>query len=150
MDFAAPLKTVVDTQMGMCLSDTFISLLDSLPPAAAADRAWSSRCRGARNPLSSFLPQRHTLDSLGSELKRLIQEHNRPFPDPEERIETICQDFIKKFCLDEVLFDYLPPEQQDDIEEEIIDEVKCFIEDALIASVLSDFTVFPPQTMALA
>jgi len=136
-------KHVHSDAIAQCIADSFVWLIDSLPPAAAADRAWTIRCPGARNPLSAFLPKSHSLQSLCSELSSLIVDHNREFPDPMEKVDIVCRDFIKKFCLDDARFFCIGTRDEEEenaqLEMEIMAEVTGFIEEALLSSVLCDF-----------
>ena len=130
----------LSSSLSMCIADSFFMLLDSLSPAEAADREWAVKFGVARNPLSAFLPQRHTLGTVLVELSKLLAEHNRPKDDSQTRVEAICSEFVKKFRLDHSLFQHnvrLVDERQ--AREEVIEEVNAFILDAVIASVANDF-----------
>ena len=142
---SAQLSSVPESLI-LCVSDTLVWLLDSLPPAAAADRAWAAKCPGTRHPMSSFLPQRHTIGTLCKDLADLINEHNQPVSDEQVRIDAICNEFVKKFNLDDVLFQHMSDEEEAAenarIEEEIYGEVSSFILEAVVTSVASDFDIF--------
>ena len=128
-----PNKLGLSLSMAVCVSDTLIELLDSLPPAQLADREWSAKFSAARNPLSSFLPRRHSLTSLFAQLKKIL--------DCEKSIESICQDFVYTFKMDETLFQYGSDHHFAD--DGIIDELQDFIVDALVSSVANDFANDP-------
>lgn len=134
--------------MALCIQETFFTLLDSLPPAAYADRTWSARSRGCRNPLSSFLPKQHSLESVLKQLEDLLVESVAPCLDPTDRVEAICSDYLKKFSLDEVSFQLgvlglttvvRSEEEMVAAEKVIVAEVAEFILEAVVTSVATDF-----------
>ena len=134
--------------MALCIQETFFMLLDSLPPAAYADRTWSARSRGCRNPLSSFLPKQHSVESVLKQLEDLLVESVAPCSDPTDRVEAISSDFLKKFSLDEVAFQLgalgvttvvRSEEEMVAAEKAIVAEVAGFILEAVVTSVATDF-----------
>lgn len=143
MDFASIIFSSLPQlshSMVYLVADAFLDLLGSLPPAAAADRAWLAQNYGARkSPLSSFLPQNHTLDHLLSQLKALLEYHARR-PDlgrNADRIDRVCNEIFAQFGLDQVAS--FSHENNKQVEEEILLEVNEFIIEALVTSVASDF-----------
>ena len=124
--------------MAMCISDSFHSLFDQLPPAAAADRSWAMRYPGSRNPRSAFLPTRHSMQSILAQVNTLLIEAFTPVAEPSNRIDGICRDFLGKFNLEEAALRSDSAECAS-AEAEIIDEVNDFILEAVITSVSNDF-----------
>ena len=144
-DYVSLLFSIDNKCLAHLISDAFVDLLSSLPPAAAADRAWAARhAPGSKSPLSQFLPQSHTLDHLLGQLKKLLHEHCQNTQD--NAVDKVCGEFIDKFGLDEVAFQYNTNPGRDAgpsaeaIELEIISEVNDFIIEAVVTSVAGDFS----------
>ena len=144
-DYVSLLFSLDNKCLAHLISDAFVDLLSSLPPAAAADRAWAARhAPGSKSPLSQFLPQSHTLDHLLGQLKKLLHEHCQNTQD--NAVDKVCGEFIDKFGLDEVAFQYNTNPGRDSepsaeaIELEIISEVNDFILEAVVTSVAGDFS----------
>jgi hypothetical protein len=129
-----------------CIADSFIVLLDSLPPAMVADREWQIRFPNSRNPLTSFLPQRHTLGTVMKGLRGLIDGYN--MADGSSVEEVLCQEYVKKMKCDEILFQcndsglwtqFGSESMVSRAESEIVDEVSMFVLEAVLTSVANDF-----------
>lgn len=157
IDFMPSLEQIpgLGDSMAMCVADAFIDLLSSLPPAAAANKAWAAKCPGGVNPLAAFLPIRHSLQSLLAQLKSLIAVHADTASDETERVDAVCKQFLWKFNLDEAAFQCNVAQFRVDedaeaaqLKDEILAEVDEFILEAVMTSVAGDF--FLPTQAVLA
>jgi hypothetical protein len=144
LDFGSILSGFSPSYIGPLVSDAFVDILSSLPPAAAADRLWAAKNPGSKSPLSGFLPKSHTLNHLFSQLKSLLEEHCRPVSETTDRVDEVCREFVRKFGLDEVAFQYSTKINSSELNEaetvdQVIEEVKDFIIEAIVTSVAGDF-----------
>jgi hypothetical protein len=115
-----------------CISDCFLSVVDSLPPAQAAARAWKIRFPKSPYLGAKNLPTRHTLSSILGNLRALLGESITVLS-PEEQVDALCVDFVKRFKSDEVFF------QNNTGGAMVIDRIDEFIIDAVLSSVVADF-----------
>jgi len=143
-----------------CIADAFLVLIDSLPPALAAERDWQIRFpsggSSSKNPMVPFLPSRHSLGSLMKELRGLIVDYNKSMDCVGEaataHVETVLsREYLKKFRADEVLFQcndsglWMRFEGGPNAvtctraEAEIVDEVTVFVYEAILMSIANDF-----------
>ena len=137
MNWIEILQSLVPESMLMCLVDVFVGLLDSLPPAATAERKFKRS--GVRNPMASFLPSRHSIARICDSLRELMDEHCKPTKEEEKFVDELCDQFVHTFNADDVLFSKTRDIEDEEFEAQIFDEVSRFIMDAVVTSVGNDF-----------
>ena len=151
VDFEDVLSAIVpSSSVAVCLADAFLVLVDSFPPAIAAEREWQVKFPGSHSPVAGFLPGRHTLDSLTSAFVQLIESYNKSLSSDHDisQIETfLCHEYLKKSKCDEILFQCNDSDMWTRFdsntcsraEAEIVEEVSLFVLEAIVTSVASDF-----------
>jgi hypothetical protein len=138
------------SSVAACIADAFLVLVDSIPPAMAAEREWQMKFPGSHSPLAGFLPARHSLASLTKGLSELISAYNRSVSsqDTIAQVESLlCHEYLKKSKCDEILFQCNDSDMWTRFdsntcsraEAEILDEVSLFVFEAIVTSVASDF-----------
>jgi hypothetical protein len=139
------------SSVAACIADAFRVLIDSLPPAIAAEREWQIKFPGAHSPMAGYLPQRHSLTSLTKSLIELVNSYNRSISNSDQDIAQVeaflCHEYLKKSKCDEILFQCNDSDMWTRFdsntcsraEAEIFEDVSLFVFEAIISSIAADF-----------